>query len=77
MTVDDKIRDEKLKDNINIEAVISALSSSKIDKYEYLKSKEIWPPDQIRIIEHTKFTYSPLGRALEKNQRNRLILWSF
>ena len=41
MTVDDKIRDEKLKDNINIEAVISALSLSKIDKYEYLKSKEI------------------------------------
>ena len=37
MTTDDKIRDEKLKYNINREAAkISSLSSGKIDKYEYL-----------------------------------------
>ena len=35
MSVDDKVRDEKLKYNINGEAVkISALSSGKIDKHE-------------------------------------------
>ena len=37
MTIDDKIRDENLQCGINIEpAQISALSSGKIDKYEYL-----------------------------------------
>ena len=37
MTIDDKIRDEIVECNINREAAkISALSSGKIDKYEYL-----------------------------------------
>ena len=40
MTIDDKIKDEKLKYDINREAAkISALSSVKIDKYEYLTGK--------------------------------------
>ena len=47
----DKIRDEKLQYDINKEAPkISALSSGKIDKYEYLPSEEILPPDQSRMI---------------------------
>ena len=67
MTIDDKIRDEKLQYNINREAAkISALSSGKIDKYEYLTGEEILPSDQSRIIEQAKFTYSPLGKAFEK-----------
>ena len=37
MTIDDKIRDEKLQYDINREAAkVSALSSGKADKYEYL-----------------------------------------
>ena len=37
MTIENMIRDEKLQYNINREAAkISALSSGKIDKYEYL-----------------------------------------
>ena len=37
MTIDDKIRDEKLQDGITREAAkIPALSSGKIGKYEYL-----------------------------------------
>ena len=37
MTIDDKIKDEKLQHDISREAAkISALSSGKIDKYEYL-----------------------------------------
>ena len=47
MTIDDKVRDEKLQYNINREATkISALSSRKIDKYEYLTGKEILPFNQ-------------------------------
>ena len=49
---------------------ISTLSPGKIDKYEYLTGEEILPPDQSRIIEQTKFTYSPLGKALEKQTKN-------
>ena len=37
MTIDDQIKDEKLQYDINREAVkVSALSSGKINKYEYL-----------------------------------------
>ena len=52
MTTDDKIWDEKLQYNTNRNAAkISALSSGKIDKYEYLRGEEIYPSDQSRIIE--------------------------
>ena len=55
------------KRDINREAAkISAVSSGKIDEYEYLRGEEILPSDQSRIIEQTKFTYSPLGKAFEK-----------
>ena len=44
MINDDQIRDEKLQYDINREeAKISALSSGKIDKYEYLTDEEILP----------------------------------
>ena len=67
MIIDDKIRNEKVQQDINREAAkISALSSGKIDKYEFLTGKEILPSDQSRIIEQAKFTYSPLGKAFEK-----------
>ena len=52
MTIDDKIRDEKVQYDINWEsAKISALSCGKIDKYEYLTGKEILLSDQRRVIE--------------------------
>ena len=70
MTIDDKIRDEKIKCDINREAAkISASSSGKIDKYKYLTDAEILPPNQCRMIEQAKFTYSPLGKALEKQTK--------
>ena len=47
-------------------AKISALSSGKIYKYEYLTSKDILPSNQQQIIEQAKFNYSPLGKAFEK-----------
>ena len=67
MTTEDQIKDEKLQYDINREAAkISALSSGKIDKYEYLTGEEILPSNQQQIIEQAKFTYSPLGKASEK-----------
>ena len=52
MSVDDKIRAEKPQFEIKREAAKrSALSSGKIDKYEYLTREEILPSDQSRIIE--------------------------
>ena len=67
MTIDDQIIDEKLQHDINKEAAkISALSSGKLHKYEYLTSEAILPSNQQQIIEQTKFMYSPLGKALDK-----------
>ena len=44
MKIDDKIKDGKLQYDIDREAVrISALSSEKIDKYEYLTGEEMLP----------------------------------
>ena len=70
MTIEDQIRDEKLQYDINREdSKISALLSGKIDKYEYLTGKEILPSNQQQIIEQAKFTYSPLGKAFEKQTK--------
>ena len=82
MTIDDQIRDENLQYDINKEAAkISALSSGKLHKYEYLTGKDILPSNQQQLIEQTKFMYSPLGKALDKQiktieeqGKNRLVL---
>ena len=64
MTIDDKDKDEKLQYNTDREAAkILVLLSDKINKYEYLTDEEILLADKSRIIEQTKFTYSPLGKA--------------
>ena len=66
MTINDTIRDKILQCDINREAAkISALSSRKIDKYEYLTCEVILLSNRIQIIERAKFTYSPLEKALE------------
>ena len=47
MTIDDQFKDEKLQYDINRKAAkISVLSSSKIDKYEYLTGEEILPSNR-------------------------------
>ena len=67
MTINDQIRDEKIQYDINREAAkILALSSGKIRRYEYLSGEDILPYNQQQIIEQAKFTYSPLGKAFEK-----------
>ena len=82
MTLEDQIKDEKLQYDIDREAAkISALSSGKPAKYEYLTGEEILPSNQQQIIERAKFTYSPLGKAVEKQiktiedqEKNKLML---
>ena len=67
MTIDDKIKYEKLQYDINREAPkTSALSSDKIGKCEYLTGEEILPSVQSIIIEQATFIHSLLGKAFEK-----------
>ena len=42
---------------------------AKLRKYEYLTGEDIISSNQQQIIEQTKFTYSPLGKALEKQTK--------
>ena len=72
MTINDQIRDEEIQYDINREAAkISALSSGKTCKYEYLTGKDTLPSNQQQILEQTKFTYSPLGKTFEKQKQSR------
>ena len=70
MTIDDKIKDEKLQYDINREAAkISALLSGENDKYEFITGEEILPSDYSTIMEQAKSTYFPLGKAFEKQTK--------
>ena len=67
MTIDEQIRDEKIQYDINREATkILALSSSKIDKYEYLTGEE---SNQKQIIEPAQST---LLEKLLKNKQKQI-----
>ena len=73
MAIDEKIRDKKLQYDINREAAkISALSSSKIEKYEYLTGEQILSSNQRQIIEQARFAYTPLGKAFEKQTEKQV-----
>ena len=71
MAVEDQIRDEKLQYDREA-AKISARSSGKIDKYDYLTGEEILPSNRQQIIEQAIFTYSPLGKAFEKQTKEQV-----
>ena len=67
MSIDDKIIDEVLQYDINREAaIITALSTGKIDKYKLLTSKEILLSDESRIIDQDNFTFFPLRKTFEE-----------
>ena len=69
-TIGDKIRVEKLQYYINRKAAkISALSSNKSDKNEYLTEEKILPPYQNRVLEKAKFTY--LKKKQQKNKQKQ------
>ena len=63
----DKIKDGKLQHDINREiAKISALSSDKIDKYEYLMGEELLSFSQSQMVDQANFIYSSLGKVFKK-----------
>ena len=69
MTIDDQIKDKKLQCDINREAAkISALSSGKIGKYEYLTGEEILPSNQKQIIDQVNLIIHLLERLLKTKQ---------
>ena len=71
MTIEDQIKNEKLQYDINREAAkISALSSGKLDKYEYLTGEEILPSNQQQIIQQAKFK----KKFLKIKEKNKLML---
>lgn len=57
MTIDDKIRDEKLQYDVNrVVAKITPLPFGKIVKYENMTGEKILPAQQHRIKEEVKFS---------------------
>ena len=73
MTVNAKIIDEKLQCDINREtSKLSALSSGKIDKCEYLTSEDILPVDESPIKEQDNLSYSLLGKSFEKQNKKTI-----
>ena len=74
MTTDDKVRDEKLKYDINRETAKTSAWSGKIDKNEYLTGEEILPSNQRQIVEQAKFSYSPLEKQMKNKKKNWLML---
>ena len=66
MTINDQIRDKLQYDTNREAAKISSKSSGEFHNYEYLTGEDILPSNQEQMIEQTKFTYSPLGKAFEK-----------
>ena len=68
---------KNLQYNKNREAAkILALSSGRIDKFDYLTVEEILPFDQSRMISQAKFTYSPQGKDFKNNQKNSKLMIS-
>ena len=55
MTINDKIRDEKLQYNITGEA--TKFQHYHLDKYEYLTGEEILPSNQKQVTEKAKFAF--------------------
>ena len=59
MTINNQIRDEKLQYDINREASkISALSSNKFNKYEYITGEEILRSNQKQMIQQAIYLFS-------------------
>ena len=73
VTIDDKIRDEKLQYDINREVLKTlVLSSEKMDEYEYLTDEEILLSNRNQTTEQVKFTYFLFGKPLEKQTEKQV-----
>ena len=71
MTINNQIKDEKLQYDIKTEAAkISALSSGKFHKYEYLTGEDILPSTQQQIIQQSKIYLFFFGKSFWKTNKN-------
>ena len=68
--LNNKIKANKVQYDLDREAAkISALSSSELEKYEYLTGEDLGcKPD---VIQKAKFEYSPLGKVFNKGLEER------
>ena len=74
MTIDDKIRDDKLQYYVIRKAAkISALSSSEIGKYVYLSDKQILPSGQVKYQSNLNVHILLLENLSKKIDRNHVI----
>ena len=65
MKINDQIKDEKIRYDINRKAdKISTLSSGKTHKYEYLTGEDILPSNQQKIIEQAKIYLFSFGKRI-------------
>ena len=67
--LDNKIRSNQAQYDLDRQnAIISALSSGELDKYEYLAGEDLgYKPD---VVQKPKFEYSPLGQVFNKGLEN-------
>ena len=78
MTINVKIRDEKLQYDINREAArISVLSSEKNDKHEYLPREEILDSNRRHIIKKLSLLILLSEKFLKNKHQNRLMFSFF
>ena len=71
MTADDKIRDLKCSMILTEkQQKISALSSRKLDKYQYLTGEETLPSNQRKKQQNKLSLHVLLQEKLEKNKQN-------
>ena len=74
MTIEDQIRDQNLQYDINRKAAkISAVSSDKFEKYEYLTGEEILPSNQQQIIEQAELFILLWEKLLKFKQKQLKI----
>ena len=70
MKINGKIKEKKLQYNIHGEAAkISALSSRKINIFQFFRGEEILPHDQRGVTEQPKFAHSSSEKAFEKQTK--------
>ena len=74
MTIDDKIKDERIQSNINWKSSkISVLLSDKTDKHEYLTGEEILPSEESKMIEPVSFISLFQVKLLKNKQKQSKI----
>lgn len=71
MTIDGKIRGEKLQWNIIREKAKISFIIKKITHYEYHAAEEILLRNRSKMKEHVKFTYLLYGETFEKKNDSR------